>query len=129
VISPTLDRQSMGAKEKPASGQLASAQEDDILSALTHRNVNIILIVLVAMLALFAGNTALVLSEFKRQSSIERAELKKDFQKQSELQRLDASEIKSQLMNIAVSAKASEVRLDAIAIYYQRASARLSGHK
>jgi predicted Holliday junction resolvase-like endonuclease len=110
--------------------QSASAQNDvDILSVLTHRNVNIILIVLVAMLALFAGNTALVLSEFKRQTSIQIAELEKDIQKQAELQRLDAAEIKSQLMNIAVSAKASEVRLDAIAVYYQRASSRLNGHK
>ena len=97
--------------------------------ALGNQTVIVILIILLALLAIFAGNTALTLADFKRTAAAQAVETKRDIQRQAELQRLDAAEIKTQLMNIAISAKASEVRLDAITVYYDRASARLASGK
>lgn len=87
----------------------------------------IVLIILLALLAVFACKTALSLAEFKNAAAAQMAELKQDITKQTELQRQDTAEIKTMLMNIAISAKASEVRLDSIAVYYERASSRLNG--
>lgn len=94
--------------------------------ALANQTV-IVLIVLVALLAVFSCKIALSFAEFKETATAQMAELKRDIQRQSEAQRMDAAEIKNLLTNIAISAKASEVRLDSIAVYYERASSRLSG--